>query len=96
MATLSRCLELQKKPTFMLHRVNSKTGSIMNLLDVSIQESQIEIITARDDSSPAKSRYMLGYSEVSEEDNNAGHPSGLLASHSSYDIIRSSSGDQTP
>ena len=68
----------------------------MNLLDVSIQESQIEIITARDDSSPAKSRYMLGYSEVSEEENNAGHPSGLLASHSSYDIIRSSSGDQTP
>lgn len=96
MATLSRCLELQKKPTFMLHRVNSKTGSIMNLLDVSLQESQIEIITVRDDSSPIKSRYMLEYSDVTEEDIRAGQPSGLSVSHSSYEIIRSSSGDQTP
>lgn len=74
MATISRCLELQKKPAFMLHRVNSKTGSIMNLLDVSIQESQIELVTIRDESSPQKSRYMLEYeySDVTEEDIHAG------------------------
>jgi len=58
----------------MLHRVNSKTGSIMNLLDVSIQESQIELVTIRDESSPQKSRYMLEYeySDVTEEDIHAG------------------------
>ena len=53
----SRCLELQKKPPTILHRVNSKTGSIINILDVSVQESEYEAMSSGHDSSPFKSKY---------------------------------------